>query len=85
MTFLDMFFHRKRDEAAELRDALIVAETQVLLLRDIVEHIPQKPVREVRKDAGKYREEAAKRLAELVAYAATVKSLSAPVKKEEDA
>jgi len=51
MTFLDMFFHRKRDEAAELRDALIVAETQVLLLRDIVEHIPRKPVRERRKDA----------------------------------
>lgn len=51
MTFLDLFLHRKRDETAELRDALIVAETQVLLLRDIVEHLPRKPVREVRKDA----------------------------------
>lgn len=48
--FFDRFL-RKRDEAAELRDALIVAETQVLLLRDIVEHIPRKPVRERRKDA----------------------------------
>lgn len=85
MTFLDLFLHRKHDETAELRDALIVAETQVLLLRDIVEHLPRKPVREVRKDAGQYREEAAKRRAELVAYAAAVKSLSTPVKKGEDA
>lgn len=76
MTFLDMFFHRKRDEAAELRDRALIAETQVLLLRDIVEHIPRKPVRERRKDAASYREEAAKRRAELVAYAAERKRLS---------
>jgi hypothetical protein len=51
----DRFFHRKRDEAAELRDALIVAETQVLLLRDIVDHPPSiRRQREVRKDAGAY-------------------------------
>ncbi len=48
--FFDRFF-RKRDETAELRDRALIAETQVLLLRDIVEHIPRKPVREPRKDA----------------------------------
>lgn len=49
------FFTRKHDEAAELRDRLIVAETQVLLLRDIVDHPPRRAVtREVRKDAGAY-------------------------------
>jgi len=54
--FFDRFF-RKRDEAAELRDRALIAETQVLLLRDIVEHIPRRrasegrpPVREPRSD-----------------------------------
>ena len=45
------FFTRKHDEAAELRDRLIVAETQVLLLRDIVDHPPTvRRTREPRKD-----------------------------------
>lgn len=49
--FFDRFF-RKRDETAELRDALIVAETQVLLLRDLVDHPPApRRTRETRKDA----------------------------------
>lgn len=49
------FFTRKHDEAAELRDRLIVAETQVILLRDIVDHPPSvRRTREVRKDAGAY-------------------------------
>lgn len=59
MTFLDLFLHRKRDETAELRDRALIAETQVLLLRDIVEHIPRRrasenrpPVREPRSDKG---------------------------------
>jgi len=54
--FFDRFF-RKRDEAAELRDRALIAETQVLLLRDIVEHIPRRrssdgraPAREPRSD-----------------------------------
>lgn len=48
--FFDRFF-RKRDETAELRDALIVAETQVLLLRDLVDHPPAaRRAREPRKD-----------------------------------
>lgn len=48
--FFDRLF-RKRDEAAELRDALIVAETQVLLLRDLVDHPPAaRPKREPRSD-----------------------------------
>lgn len=51
----DRFFHRKRNEAAELRDRALIAETQVLLLRDIVDHPPvTKRPREVRKDAGAY-------------------------------
>ncbi len=70
--FFDRFF-RKRDEAAELRDRALIAETQVLLLRDIVDHPPRRPVtREIRKDAGAYREEAAKRKAELQDYALTL-------------
>ena len=72
---LERFFP-KRAETAELRDRALIAETQVLLLRDIVEHLPRKPVREVRKDAGPYRDEAAKRRAELVAYAAERKRQS---------
>jgi len=49
------FFNRKHDETAELRDRLIVAETQVLLLRDLVDHPPvNRPRREIRKDAGSY-------------------------------
>lgn len=68
------FFTRKHDEAAELRDRLIVAETQVLLLRDIVDHPPAtRRTREVRKDANAYRDEAAKRRAELVSYASELK------------
>jgi len=74
------FFNRKHDETAELRDRLIVAETQVLLLRDLVDHPPViRPRREIRKDAGSYREQAAKRKAELIAYRA---SLSNPVREE---
>ena len=48
--FFDRFF-RKRDETAELRDRALIAETQVLLLRDLVDHPPaQRRTREPRKD-----------------------------------
>lgn len=48
--FFDRFF-RKRDEAAELRDRALIAETQVLLLRDLVDHPPAvRRTREPRKD-----------------------------------
>jgi len=74
------FFNLKHDETAELRDRLIVAETQVLLLRDLVDHPPiNRPRREIRKDADSYRDQAAKRKAELIAYRA---SLSNPVREE---
>lgn len=76
---LRSLFGRQRDETAELRDRALIAETQVLLLRDIVEHLPRKPVREVRRDAGPYRDEAAKRRAELVAYAAKARAMRGKV------
>lgn len=48
--FFDRLF-RKRDETAELRDRALIAETQVLLLRDLVDHPPaQRRTREPRKD-----------------------------------
>lgn len=53
--FFDRFF-RKRDEAAELRDRALIAETHVLLLRDLVNHPPAiSRTREVRKDAQSYK------------------------------
>lgn len=73
------FFHRPtREEYAAMRDRALVAETKAVLLLDIVEHA-NRPRREVRKDAGRYREESAKRKAELIAYAAR---LSNPVREE---
>ena len=50
-------FSRRRvslAEVADLRDRLIVAETRAILLEDIVQNTPRKPVRAVRKDAGAY-------------------------------
>lgn len=53
--FFDRFF-RKRDETAELGDRALIAETQVLLLRDLVDHPPAiRRTREVRKDAQSYK------------------------------
>lgn len=44
-------FSKPDPEKAELRDRCLVAETQVLLLRDLVEHPPQpRRTREPRKD-----------------------------------
>ena len=40
-----------RKEIAALRDRVLIAETQVMLLRDIVDH-PRKITREPRKDKG---------------------------------
>lgn len=46
----DFIFHRKpdRSETAALRDRALIAETQVLLLRDMVEH--RRKLREPRRD-----------------------------------
>lgn len=44
--------HPSTSEVADLRDQLIVAQTQATLLRDLVEHPPQpRRTREPRKDA----------------------------------
>jgi hypothetical protein len=66
------------EEYAAMRDRALVAETKAVLLENIVEHA-NRPRREVLKDAGRYREESAKRKAELIAYAAR---LSNPVREE---
>ena len=62
----------ERETVARLRDQTIELGTRVLLLEDIVQH-SRKPVRAIRKDAGAYRDEAAKRRAELVSYASELK------------
>ncbi len=49
------FFHRPtREDYAAMRDRALVAETKAVLLENIVEHA-NRPRREVRKDAGRYR------------------------------
>ena len=66
------------EEFAAMRDRALVAETKAVLLENIVEH-SNRHRREIRKDAGSYRDQAAKRKAELIAYRA---SLSNPVREE---
>lgn len=68
------------EKIAILHDGYIEMGTRLILLENIVEHLPRRrepspPVREIRKDAGSYREEAAKRKAELVAYAAKARAM----------
>lgn len=68
------FPHRPtREEYAAMRDRALVAETKAVLLENIVEHSAARRSREVRKDAGSYRDAAAKRKAELISYAAELK------------
>ena len=69
------------EKIAILHDGYIEMGTRLILLENIVEHLPRRrepkpPVREIRKDAGSYREEASRRRAELVAYAAERKRQS---------
>lgn len=59
---------RDRAEVAALRDRCIIAETKAILLADIVNNTPRKPVRERRKDSHEYQERAALRRRELEAF-----------------
>jgi hypothetical protein len=68
------------EKIAILHDGYIEMGTRLILLENIVEHLPRRrepspPVREIRKDASSYREEAAKRKAELIAYAAKARAM----------
>lgn len=51
MNFPFRFSHRPtREEYAAMRDRALVAETKAVLLENIVEHLPRKPLREPRSD-----------------------------------
>lgn len=66
MNYAFPFFARNRDETAELRDRLIVAETRALLLEDIVQHVrPPEPPRD---PGGRFVSTRPDRRAELAAF-----------------